>query len=142
MDFFELGYPGLFVVCFLSATILPLASEAFLLGMLFLGFDPWWSVILATTGNCFGSTTNYLLGMLGDTKWITRMGASMERIHQFEVKVRKYGHWMALLTWVPVIGDPLMLALGFFRVEWKMVLPLMVFGKLLRYLVIVSPWLF
>ena len=141
MDFIDLGYPGLFVVCFLSATILPMASEAFVLAMLYVGFDPWWTLFLATTGNSLGSITNYLLGMLGDPKWLSRLGVTYEKVMRLEHRIRKNGYWLALLSWVPFIGDPLMVALGFFRVPWVSVTLLIFVSKFLRYLVLCLLWL-
>lgn len=141
MDLVDIGYPGLLLVCFLSATILPMTSEAFVLAMLFFGYNPWWTLILATTGNSFGSVTNYLLGMLGDSKWLSRLGMSPEKIMHFEHHIRKHGFWLALFSWVPVVGDPLIVGLGFFRVDWFRVTLLMIVGKFLRYLVLCLPWL-
>ena len=140
-SFIDIGYPGLFLICFLSATILPMTSEAFLLAMLYFGFDPWLTLILATVGNASGSATNYLLGMLGDPKWLSRVGMSNEKLLNFDVRIRRHGSWLALLSWVPFIGDPLMVALGFFRVPVIRVMVFMTASKFVRYLVLCLPWL-
>ena len=53
MDWIEWGYIGLFVASFLAATILPIASEAVFIAMLF-SFNPWVCLFFATTGNTLG----------------------------------------------------------------------------------------
>ena len=55
MNWIELGYLGLFLVCFLAATVIPIASEAVLLGMLVLGYHPMGCLVVATVGDSLGS---------------------------------------------------------------------------------------
>lgn len=141
MNFFELGYLGLFVVCFLSATILPLTSEGVLLAMLLAGYDPVIALMVASFGNILGGSTNYWLGRVGNPIWLEKLGIPKEKIYSFESRFKQYGYWMALLSWVPLIGDPLVVALGFFRAKWWYVLALMSLGKIIRYLLLVLPWL-
>ena len=62
MEYIEYGYIGLFVVCFLAATILPLTSEGALIVFLALNFDPFICMVVASLGNIIGGTTNYGLG--------------------------------------------------------------------------------
>lgn len=142
MDFFEFGYLGLFVVCFLSATILPLTSEGVLLGFLFAGYDPVLSLIISSIGNILGGSTNYWLGRLGKPSWLEKIGVSQEKILRFELKIKRYGFGLAFLSWLPFVGDPLLVALGFFRAPWWLVFMLMSIGKFIRYLILILPWLF
>ena len=72
---FEFGYLGLFLSAFLAATILPVASEVFLLAMLKLGFDPILCLILATLGNSLGAILNYFIGYIGNPKWLNKIGS-------------------------------------------------------------------
>ncbi|TLS80964.1 DedA family protein, partial [Photobacterium damselae subsp. damselae] len=63
MEYFtELGYTGLFIAAFLSATILPLGSVVVLAPLLLSGLSPSMLVVVATIGNVLGSMTNYALG--------------------------------------------------------------------------------
>lgn len=137
MYFFEWGYWGLFVIAFLAATILPLSSEGVLIALLVAGYDPILCLIVASIGNILGGLTNYFIGRLGNPKWLLKLGMSTEKLHSFEGRVSKYGHWMALLAWVPIIGDPLTVALGYFRVQFIPFLGLMAFGKIVRYAIII-----
>lgn len=57
----DISYLGLFMVCFLSSTLLPLASEAFVLGFIKLDFNPNLVLIVATLGNTLGSLSTYAL---------------------------------------------------------------------------------
>lgn len=141
MDYLEAGYLGLFVVCFLSATILPLTSEGVLIAFLLSGGEPISALLLATSGNVLGGSTNYFLGRIGEPNWLRKLGVNETRILHFENWVKRYGVWTALLSWVPIVGDPLTIALGFFRANWWWVFLLMLLGKFLRYLLLVLPWL-
>jgi membrane protein YqaA with SNARE-associated domain len=120
----EPGLVGLFFGCFLAATIIPFFSESLILACLVAGYDPYEVLFMATAGNWVGGLTNYALGYLGDEALISRVfRMDPQKIHRFGDKVRRNGHWMALVTWVPVIGDPLAIALGLFRASfWKVAL--------------------
>ncbi len=141
MDVISIGFGGLFLAGFLSATILPMNSEAVILLMLSQHFDPWTCVLVATIGNSLGGLTNYFLGLLGNPKWLKRIGITEKKILTFEVRVQKYGYWLAFFSWVPFIGDPMTVALGFFRVSFWRVTFLVILGKFLRYLVLAFPYL-
>jgi membrane protein YqaA with SNARE-associated domain len=141
MNFISIGYSGLFLAGFLSATILPMNSEAVILLMLSQDFDPWTCILIATIGNSLGGLTNYFLGLLGNPKWLKRIRISEEKIQSFEGRVQKYGYWLAFFSWVPFIGDPMTVALGFFRVSFWRVAFLVILGKFLRYLVLAFPFM-
>lgn len=134
---FEIGYWGLFISSFLAATIIPVTSEALLILMLSMGYDPLISLTSATIGNTLGGWLNYIIGRMGNPYWLKVFGATLERINKWKNKVNKYGSWMALFSWLPFIGDVLGVALGFFRVR---ILPTFLFifiGKFLRYLFLI-----
>lgn len=141
MDYFEISLLGLFLASFLSATVLPLASEGILLLVLAAGYDPLTSLFIATLGNSLGGSTNYLIGWFGNPLWLKRIGFKEEKVIKFEKRIQQYGSWLALLSWLPFIGDPLLLALGFFKAPLFPVMILMIIGKLLRYFVLIIPWL-
>ncbi|MDG1147403.1 MAG: DedA family protein [Crocinitomicaceae bacterium] len=140
MDYLEYGYFGLFTACFLAATILPFASEGALLLFLAAGFDPTVSLIVAASGNTLGGLTNYLLGLIGNPKRINSLFSSPKRHAKFEGLVKRYGYWLGLVSWLPIVGDPLTILLGFFRVKFMPFLILMVLAKLLRYSLIIFIW--
>lgn len=137
MEFFTIGYTGLFLICFFSATILTFPSEVFLAYMLGKGYDPLTCLVLASIGNSLGGLTNYGIGRLGNPKWLRKLGMDEVKIQKREALIQQYGSWMALFSWVPIIGDPLVICLGFFRVSFFRVLVLLVLGKFLRYLLVI-----
>lgn len=141
MDYIELGFLGLFLACFLSATLLPLASEAVLLLFLGANFDPMATLWIATAGNVMGGLTNYGIGRLGNPQKVQNYLPNPKRFERLSQLVKRFGHWISLLTWLPFIGDPLTVILGFFRVHFLYFLLLATIGKFLRYYAIVYFWL-
>lgn len=141
MEWIEWGYIGLFVASFLAATILPIASEALFIGMLF-HFNPWVCLIVASVGNTLGGYLNFWIGYLGDPKWLQKLRVSKEQIASWETRVQRYGVWLALFSWLPFVGDVMAIALGFFRVDWKWSFLFIFIGKFLRYLVILVLYLY
>ena len=110
-------YAGLFLVAFLAATIFPAQSEVVLTGLLLGGdYTPWILVLVASLGNVLGAVFNWGLGCgierFHDKKWYPLKGAALERVKGW---YRRYGRWSLLLSWVPVIGDPLTVAAGVMR---------------------------
>lgn len=140
MNYFELGYLGLFLACFLAATIIPFISEGILLGFLIGGFDPIISLLVATFGNSLGGLTNYLLGMIAKPEKAAKLYKNPVKFQKRAQQITLHGYWLGLLSWAPIIGDPLTLLLGFFRVKFIPFLFLMILGKFLRYVIIVFIW--
>lgn len=136
MDYISLGFLGLFILTFLSATVLPLSSEFFIYLMFANEYDPTICIVIATIGNSLGGFTNYGLGRLGNLNWLKKVGMNQEKIEKHSIRIQKYGSWLAFFSWVPFIGDPLLIALGFFRSPFLKVAILTVIGKFLRYLTI------
>ena len=130
----ELGYIGLFIGSFLASTIVPFSADVLLIGMLVAGGTPWIVIAVATIGNFLGGLTSYGIGRIGKWEWIERLGAKPESIEKHKAKIDKYGAWMALLSWVPFIGDVLAVALGFFRVKFIPSAVFMFIGKLGRFI--------
>lgn len=139
MGWTDLGLPGLFLASFLAATVLPFSSEALLVLML---QGPWsglslWGV--ASLGNTLGGLTNYGLGRwLPEGRTLRWFGVDPARGVRWQVFVRRYGAWGALLCWLPVVGDPIAIALGLFRARPVPVALLMFIGKALRYAVLIA----
>ena len=136
MDYISLGFLGLFILTFLSATVLPLSSEFFIYLMFANEYDPTICIVIATIGNSLGGFTNYGLGRLGNLNWLKKVGMNQEKIEKHSIRIQKYGSWLAFFSWVPFIGDPLLVALGYFRSPFLKVAILTVIGKFLRYLTI------
>ncbi len=138
---FELSsYFGLFMAALGAATLLPMQSETVLAGMLL--SQAYTAAVLlsvATLGNVLGSIMNWLLGRsiirLRHKRWFPASETQLEKAQRFYLK---YGYWSLLLSWVPLIGDPLTLIAGVLREPlWRFVLIVTV-AKGARYLVVAA----
>jgi len=126
--------PLLFVVSFLAATVLPLGSEWLLVLMIAQGFSITETVLTATVGNYVGSCTTFVIGQYGSTFIISKVlridSAQLERAKRI---YEKYGTWSLLMSWFPIIGDPICLVAGIFKVGWFRYSVLVFIGKFVRY---------
>ncbi|MDN7142170.1 MULTISPECIES: YqaA family protein [Pseudomonas] len=115
---FELtSYIGLFLAALGAATLLPMQSEAVLAGMLVSEkYLPLTLLLVATTGNVLGSLVNWVLGRsiehFRHKRWFPVSESKLEKAQQ---SYQRYGHWSLLLSWAPIIGDPLTLVAGIMR---------------------------
>ncbi len=114
----EWGYWGLFLSSFLAATVIPFASEGVLAGMIAAGYDPIASVTLASIGNWLGGMTSYFLGYLGKWQWIKKyLRVSEEKVDKMKSLADRFGSYLGLVCWFPIVGDVIAIGLGFFRVH-------------------------
>ena len=129
-------YFGLFAAAFGAATLLPLQSEALLVGLLVYGEHPPWALIaVATAGNVLGSAVNWLLGRYIE-RWRGKrwFPVSNEQLRRAERSYHRYGRWSLLLSWVPIIGDPLTVVAGILREPFWSFMVIVLLAKLGRYL--------
>lgn len=64
----DISYIGLFIVCFLSSTLLPMASEAFVFAFVKLDFNVYMVLFVASLGNTLGSLSTYALAYFGESQ--------------------------------------------------------------------------
>jgi len=135
----DLGiYAGLFASAFLAATILPAQSELGLGALLVLGeYSPFWLIFFASIGNILGAAANWVLGckfqQLKSKKWFPVTTGQMARASRW---FQRFGVWSLLLSWMPVIGDPLTLAAGLLGVRFWRFLMLVTLAKTGRYIAV------
>lgn len=129
---------GLFLAAFLSATLLPGGSEAALAAVLALGrADPAAAITIATLGNTLGSTVNWAIGrFLARFRDHPRFPVGPERLERTTALYRRWGVWSLLLSWVPVIGDPLTVVGGVLGTPLPVFVGLVALAKFVRYLVV------
>ena len=133
----EWGYIGMFISAFLAGTVLPFSSEAVLLACV--GLDPVWSTVSTTAGNALGGITCYWIGHLGKTEWIEKyLKVDKKQMDRAERFIRGRGSWMALFSFLPVIGDAILIVLGWMRANVWIVALSMTLGKLARYAILVA----
>ena len=129
-------YSGLFTAAFLAATIVPMQSEAVLVGLLLTGDYPTsWLLTVASCGNILGAALNWLLGRsierFRGRSWFP---VSNHRRNQAQAWYQRYGKWSLLLSWAPIIGDPLTVVAGVMRESFPVFLMIAGGAKILRYL--------
>ncbi len=139
----QFGLSSLFVIAFVSATLLPLGSEPALFGLLKLNPELFWpGVLVATAGNTLGGAVSWWMGRGAETVY--------EKVNHHESHPRtlrwleRFGPKACLLSWLPVVGDPLCAVAGWLKMPfWPCVL-YMAIGKFARYLTMTAAllWFF
>ncbi|PAP77377.1 YqaA family protein [Rubrivirga marina] len=126
------GAWGLCAAAFVGATLVPVSSEAAFVAAVAAGLAPATALGWASLGNTAGCLANYALGRwaregVGDRLAGSRSGRAALRWTD------RYGTPALLLSWLPVIGDPLTLAAGVGRVPLAWFLPLVAGLRVARY---------
>ncbi len=135
-----LTYLGLFAAAFGAASLLPMQSEPLLVALLLLAEQPAWALVLvASIGNTLGSCLNWLLGRwvehYRDRRWFPVPPAMLTRAEGW---YHRWGRWSLLLSWAPIIGDPLTVIAGVLRERFLVFLILVAIAKTGRYLVLAA----
>lgn len=133
------GYFGLFFAALGAATLLPMQSEAVLAGLLLTGsYTTGTLLTVATAGNVLGSIINWILGRSIEhyrhKRWFP---ISEEKLAKAQQSYQRFGYWSLLLSWAPIIGDPLTFVAGIMREPlWRFLL-VVTLAKFSRYLLLV-----
>lgn len=135
-----LAYGGLFLSALVAATILPAQSEIVLASLLQGGaYSTALLLLSASVGNVLGALINYGLGRgamtFQERRWFPVSAAALIRA---EAWYRRYGRWSLLLSWAPIIGDPITVAAGLMRERVAVFLALVTLAKVGRYLVVTA----
>ncbi|MFU8767581.1 MAG: YqaA family protein [Candidatus Methanoperedens sp.] len=131
------GYSGLFTASFLASTILPFGSEGFLVYLTTRGFNVMSLVLVATIGNFLGACTSYYIGLKGGGYAERILKMKPGEIEKAEKYFSKYGSYVLLFTWLPLIGDVFTVVSGILRFRFAVFTVLVFTGKFLRYLAVV-----
>jgi len=132
------GYLGLFFAGFGAATLLPLQSEAVLTGLLIFGKHPVWVLVtVATAGNVLGAMMNWLMGRYIE-RWRHKpwFPIGEDKLARAQRGYHRYGRWSLLLSWMPVIGDPLTVVAGVMHEPLLSFVLIVTIAKLGRYMAI------
>jgi len=131
------GYLGLFLGCFLAATVVPFSSDALFVSALALNGNVFLVLVWGVLGNWLGGLVTYWMGYIGKWEWIEKwFRVKPATLEKQKMKVDKYGSWLALLVWVPIVGDVFALALGFYRTNFYSSALFMFIGKFARFVLI------
>lgn len=115
---------------------MPGGSEALLLYDISQNYNLTLLLISATVGNTLGALINYALGYKGIAYLLSKNIAKEKQLKQAEVYFEKYGAWALLLSWVPIIGDPITLIAGVLQYDVKRFIMIVLFAKGMRYIMI------
>ena len=137
------GLSTVFVVSFISATLLPLASEPVVFGLVKLNPALFWpTVVVATLGNTLGGAVSWAMG-LGSRHVVDRYRRSSTHLRAL-AWLERVGPRACLLSWLPGIGDPLCAVAGWLNLPFWPCLGYMAIGKFARYVIMTATlvWLF
>lgn len=127
----EIGLTSVFVVAFISATLLPMGSEPLVFAVIKADEALFWQVILvATAGNTLGGVLNYWIG------YGAKNAFAKERESRWFGWLRRFGAKTMLLAWLPVVGDPICTLGGWLRLPFWPCTLYMALGKFCRYILV------
>ena len=126
-----------FIVSFISATLLPLGSEPVVFGLVKLNPHLFWPTIaVATVGNTLGGAVTWAMG-LASHKVVDRYRHSSHHLRAL-TWLERLGPKACLLAWLPLVGDPLCAVAGWLKMPFWPCLAYMAVGKFARYLVMTA----
>ncbi|MBK6470625.1 MAG: DedA family protein [Betaproteobacteria bacterium] len=139
----QYGLATVFVVSTISATLLPAGSEFAVIGLVKLNPAMFWpAVLVATLGNTLGGAISWWMGYGAETLY--------ERIQHKRLQLRAlswlegFGPKACLLSWLPIVGDPLCAMAGWLKLPFWLCVMYMAIGKFLRYVIMTAAlmWIF
>jgi membrane protein YqaA with SNARE-associated domain len=137
----QFGLSTVFLVSFISATLLPLGSEPAVFGLIKINPELFWAAILvATGGNPLGGGVSWWMG-LGAHKMVDKARGNATEVRALQW-LKRFGPRACLMSWLPVVGDPLCAVAGWLKLPFWPCLAYMAAGKFLRYLVMTSTLLY
>lgn len=139
----QYGLSTVLVVSFLSATLLPLGSEPAVFGLVKINPELFWpAIVVATIGNTLGGALTWLMGY-GTHQLVDKVRHTSSHIRALRW-LERLGPKACLLSWLPIVGDPLCAVAGWLRMPFWPCLLYMAIGKFLRYATMTAAllWLF
>lgn len=127
---------GLFVSSLISSTLLPGGSEAYLAWLISDGeISAWVLIAVATIGNTLGGVITYGMGRLVAMRYPFKL-LDKNKHQRAKRWFEKMGSSVLLLSWLPVVGDPLCFVAGWLKVNAIAGIFFIVLGKAIRYMLI------
>lgn len=134
----KFGLSTVFLVAFVSATLLPVGSEPAVFGLIKINPDMFWPAILvATAGNTLGGAVTWWMGYGAERayeKVSHRKPPNARALRWLE----RWGAKGCLLSWLPIVGDPLCAVAGWLKLPFWPCVFYMGIGKFARYLTMTS----
>lgn len=136
----------LFIGSLLASTLLPGGVEVLIYQMLKLGqYDPIDIIIVASIGNTLGGIISYAVGVLLRQglehyagTWYSHLLSRFDFNQKAHQRVQKWGVYALLLSWMPIIGDPICVVAGYLALPFMKSALMIAIGKVLRYIILVQ----
>lgn len=129
-------YLILFFSAFISATLFPLGSEALFVYNMTQQYNLMLLLLFATLGNVLGSCLNYYLGFKGEKFLEEKKYIKKDKIAKYKAFFDKYGGYSLLLSWLPLLGDPITFIAGVLKYKFKYFFLFVLIAKLGRYAIL------
>jgi membrane protein YqaA with SNARE-associated domain len=127
----------MFAAAFLAGSFVPFSSEAVMTALVVVGLNEWLLLIYSTLGNTLGGMFNYSIGRLGKKDWIYHLlHVKDDKLERAKRVIDRYGAWAGLLSWLPILGSVITIAMGLLHIKWWKALVTIFIGKFLRYFVL------
>lgn len=139
----KIGLGAVFLIAFVSATLLPLGSEPAVFGLVKLHPELFWpAMFVASVGNTLGGALNWWMGYGAEKAYerLAHRAADARALRWLE----RFGARACLLAWLPVVGDPLCAVAGWLRLPFWPCVGYMAVGKFMRYALMTAAllWVF
>jgi len=129
----KFGLSTVFVVALLSATLLPMGSEPAVFGLVKLNPELFWpAVLVATAGNTVGGAISWWMGYGAERAYEKVKHRPPSELRAI-AWLQKFGPKACLVSWLPVVGDPLCAVAGWLRLPFWPCVAYMAVGKFARY---------
>jgi len=126
----QVGLTSVFVICFVSATLLPMGSEPAVFAVVVADGALFWpAIVVGTIGNTLGGVLNYWIG------YGAHEAFAKERETRWFGWLRRYGAKTMLISWLPGVGDPICSLAGWLKLPFWPSVGYMALGKFLRYVI-------
>lgn len=131
---YDWGYVGLFLISFLAATLVPISPEALVIALYTQQYNAFMLIAVATIGGYLGSLTYYYLAISG-RKWALNrfIKISPEKLATNQARFERWGSIILLFSWVPIVGEPLIVVSGFMRVRLAIFSFWVILGRIFRF---------
>ena len=140
----QYGLSTVFVVSLISATLLPVGSEPAVFGLVKLNPELFWpAIFVATAGNTIGGAISWGMGY-GAERAYEHVAHHKPPNARALVWLNRFGAKACLLSWLPIVGDPLCAVAGWLRMPFWPCVAYMAVGKFARYVTMTAAllWFF
>lgn len=127
------GYLGMVIAAFLAGTAVPFNAEIVMAALSAAGLNPVTLIGCGTLGSVCGCMTCFFLGYLGKMEWLHTIGVKQKTLERAKRFIDNKGAWMAIFSFLPIIGNGISITLGLMRANKYTVLIALIVSRALLY---------